>query len=205
MVRRVTCVLALPRRWQRFGRVPVRRRGAVSSAALLTGLVTSVAQCATSQGESEARGASSPGGLPLPRSASSAACRSTAAAALSTTCRLARSSFPPWRSAPCATAVVKRSSNIRTGIGAIRAASSAANPRASAAARPSRPDKEVGSPTTTSMAPCSAASVTMFATSPWPLRTVVSGVASTPRGSLRATPTRTEPTSIPRRTPTLTE
>ncbi len=59
-----------------------------------------------------------PGGRPVARSASRAACSRTAAAAASTTWRRARASFPPRRSASCASVVVNRSSTSRTGTGA---------------------------------------------------------------------------------------
>ena len=60
----------------------------------------------------------SPAGRPVDRSASSAACSRTAAAAWSTTDRLAFESWPAIRSASWAVTVVKRSSSSRTGTGA---------------------------------------------------------------------------------------
>src|SRR5690606_23401491 len=105
---------------------------------------------------------------------------------------------------PCwAATVVSRSSKSRTGVGASRAASSPANSRASAAAGPCRPDSDVGSPTTTSIASYSAAISAMRRRSPLPRLTVSTGVASVPEGSLRATPMRTDPTSMPSRVPNL--
>src|SRR6266702_792034 len=149
-----------------------------------------------------------PGGRPVARSASSAACSKTAAAAASTTWRRARASLPPRRSASCASVVVNRSSNSRTGTGASRPARSAANSLAPAAAAPSRPDSDVGSPTMISIAPSLAASLASSARvcvafAPGPDASTVNGVARTPAGSLRATPTRTEPTSTASRTPCL--
>ncbi len=77
---------------------------------------------------------------------------------------------------------------------------------APAAAAPSRPDSDVGSPTMTSIAPSlatrTASSVLASpAFAPGPDASTVSGVARTPPGSLRATPIRTEPTSTASRTP----
>src|SRR4051794_33780538 len=131
-----------------------------------------------------------------------------AAAAASMTWRRARESFPPRRSAPCASVVVNRSSTSRTGTGATRAARSAANSRAPAAAAPSRPDSDTGRPTMTSTAPSPAASLASSAracpaSALDPDRSTVSGTARTPPGSLRATPMRTEPTSTASRTPCL--
>ena len=80
------------------------------------------------------RGRAAPGGRPVARSASRAACSRTAAAAASTTWRRARASLPPRRSASCASVVVNRSSTSRTGTGASRPARSAANSLAPAAA-----------------------------------------------------------------------
>ena len=133
---------------------------------------------------------------------------STAAAAASTTRRRARASLPPRRSASCASVVVNRSSTSRTGTGAIRPARSAANSLAPAAAAPSRPDSDVGSPTMISIAPSLAASLASSARAcvafaPGPDASTVSGEARMPPGSLRATPTRTEPTSTASRTPCL--
>src|SRR5712691_2153017 len=155
-----------------------------------------------------APGTSWPGGRPVARSTSRAACSRTAAAAASTIWRRARESFPPRRSASCASVVVNRSSTSRTGMGASRPARSAANSRAPAAAAPSWPDSDVGSPTMTSIAPSPTASLASSARAssafaPGPDGSTVSGVASTPPGSLRATPTRTEPTSAASRTPCL--
>src|SRR5690606_2491715 len=145
----------------------------------------------------------SPGGLPVNRSASSAACSSTAAAAWSTTLRAARPRTPPARRPLSAVTVVSLSSYNRTVPSGRRPASRTANLRAASAAGPSRPDSDVGSPTTTSIASCSATSSTSRATSPLPLLTVSRGDARTPPGSQRATPIRTLPTSTPNRTPCL--
>src|SRR5690606_35753050 len=145
----------------------------------------------------------SPGGLPVNRSASSAACSSTAAAAWSTTLRAARPRTPPARRPLSAVTVVSLSSYNRTVPSGRRPASRTANLRAASAAGPSRPDSDVGSPTTTSIASCSATSTTSRATSPFPLLTVSRGDARTPPGSQRATPIRTLPTSTPNRTPCL--
>jgi len=89
-----------------------------------------------------------------------------------------------------------------------RPARSAANSLAPAAAGPSRPDSDVGSPTMTSIAPSLAASPASSARAsaafvPGPDASTVSGEARMPPGSLRATPTRTEPTSTASRTPCL--
>src|SRR5579863_1689931 len=145
-----------------------------------------------------------PGAAPVRRSASSAASSSTAAAAESTVCRRLRESCPPARSASCAVDVVKRSSMSRTGSGATLAARSAATFLAETAAGPSRPDRDRGRPTKISIASSVAASEARASKSPLPRRTTVSGVASTPRESLRATPIRTVPGSTARRTPDLT-
>src|SRR5690606_3450422 len=57
--------------------------------------------------------------------------------------------------------------------------------------------------TTTSIASYSAAISAMRRRSPLPRLTVSTGVASVPEGSLRATPMRTDPTSMPSRVPNL--
>src|SRR6185437_12396464 len=150
------------------------------------------------------RSTSWPGAAPVRRSVSSAASSSTAAAAESTVCRRSRESCPLARSASCAVDVVKRSSTSRTGSGATLAARSAANFLAETAAGPSRPDRDRGRPTKISIAFSVAASEARASMSPLPRRTTVSGVASTPPGSLRATPMRTVPGSTARRTPLLT-
>src|SRR6516165_7111043 len=147
---------------------------------------------------------SSPAGSPVERSVSSAPCRIRAAAALSTCVLRSRAPRPPCRSASWASTVVNRSSTSRTGTGASRAARDSANALASAAAAPSRPDRPVGNPTTTSMASCSAARAASLSRSPRPRSTVASGVASRPPGSQRATPTRADPRSMASLTPALT-
>lgn len=143
----------------------------------------------------------SPGATPVARSASSAACNKIAAAARSTTLRCAAPEMPRSRKIRPAETVVRRSSTSRTGTGAKRLASGSANCRAARTAGPALPDSEVGSPTTTSMASCSATRSATRSRSPRARRTVVNGVARTPPGSHRATPIRTVPTSIPSRTP----
>src|SRR6516165_1878087 len=100
--------------------------------------------------------------------------------------------------------VVNLSSTSRTGSGASRAASDSANALACAAAVPGRPDRPVGNPTMTSMAPCSVARAASASRSPGPRATVASGLASRPSGSQRATPTRADPRSTASRTPVLT-
>ena len=135
-------------------------------------------------------------GWPVERSVSSALWSSSAAAAWSTTVRRALPSRPPRRSASWARTVVNRSSTSRTGTGATRAASAAAKPRASAADFPSRPDRPVGRPTTTSMASRSAVSRASSSRSPRPRLTVATGLASRPPGSQAATPIRASPTSM---------
>src|SRR5689334_1120518 len=147
---------------------------------------------------------SSPAGSPVERSASSAPCRMTAAAALSTCVRRCHDPRPRWRSASCAITVVNRSSTSRTGNGASRVARDSANALAVAAAVPARPDRPVGNPTMTSMAPCSVARAARASRSPRPRATVASGLASRPSGSHRATPTRADPRSMASRTPFLT-
>src|SRR5262249_13017274 len=82
----------------------------------------------------------SPAGRPVERSASSAPCRISAAAALSTCPRRSRDPRPPRRSASWASTVVNRSSTSRTGTGASRAARDSANALACPAAAPARPD-----------------------------------------------------------------
>ena len=77
------------------------------------------------------------------------------AAAWSTTARCRRPATPLSRSVRCASTVVSRSSTRRTGTGATRAATRRYL-RARAAAGPSCPDSDRGSPTTTSTASCSA-------------------------------------------------
>ena len=71
-------------------------------------------------------------------------------------------------------------------------------------AGPDRPASVRGSPTTTPAASCSTSRAFSSSRS-LPVRRsrrrVATGTASTPRGSLRATPTRTEPTSTPNQTP----
>src|SRR5690606_21590567 len=97
----------------------------------------------------------SPGGLPANRSASSAACSSTAAAAWSPTVRAARPGPPPARRPRSAGTVVSLSPYTRTAPAGGRPASRTATLRAASAAGPSRPDSDVASPTTTSFASCS--------------------------------------------------
>ena len=87
------------------------------------------------------------------------------------------------------------------GTGATRRASAPANSRTFTAAGPSPPDSERGRPTTTSTASSSASDRAIRARSPRPRRTVSTGVARNPDGSLRATPIRASPGSMPRRTP----
>ena len=144
----------------------------------------------------------SPGGRPVARSVSRACCRMSTAAAWSTTARRSAPFFPRSRSIASALTVVRRSSWRRTSTGAIRAASRggelpglhrgrplAARERARQAdhdldgllvahqprePRRGRPCPGVPSP---------------------------AGVARNPVGSLRATPIRASPGSIPRRTP----
>ena len=80
----------------------------------------------------------------------------------------------------------------------------AAKARAFTAAGPSAPLSERGSPTTTSTASRSAASSARRRTSPLPERTVSTGLARKPEGSLAATPIRASPGSMPSRTPNRT-
>ena len=106
----------------------------------------------------------------------------------------------PWlRSMLWALTVLRRSSTKRTGH-ATRAASSCAKPLASAVEAVSCPDRATGRPTTTSRASYSATRGGNSAKASSRCR-VRTGTARTPSGSVRATPTRTVPTSTPIRTP----
>ncbi len=97
----------------------------------------------------------SPGGAPVLRSRSRAVCRISTAAAWSTTARCRLPATPLSRSVRCASTLVRRSSTRRTQTGAMRAATTAAYLRARAAAGPSSPESDRGSPTTTPTAACS--------------------------------------------------
>src|SRR6478735_1392145 len=102
---------------------------------------------------------------------------------------------------------------MRTGIGAMACANQTAYARAASEEAPSAPDKWRGSPTYTHCAPRSCTSRTICSTSldNCPVAgfrvsraSVATGVAISPSGSLAARPTRTEPTSTPRRAPRTT-
>src|SRR5680860_102343 len=82
-------------------------------------------------------------------------------------------------------------------------ASARANSRTFNAAGPSPPDKDRGNPTTTSIADRSATMPAMRDRSPFPRRTVSTGVASMPDGSHSATPILASPGSRPIRAPNL--
>ena len=106
----------------------------------------------------------------------------------------------------CADTVVRRSSTYSTGTGATSSASCVAVRRGPSAAEvPPGPRSVRGSPTTTPTASYSrtsaASSDRSRAARGGRGRSVATGTASTPRGSLRATPTRTVPTSTPNQTP----
>src|SRR6476620_11433047 len=114
--------------------------------------------------------------------------------------------MPASRRDRCAATVVSRSSDRRTGVGAMRWASWSASSIASLADEPERSARVRGNPTTTSTALNSSASCASLRKClpvllPRSRSTVSTGVARIPSGALAATPMRTVPTSTPSRLP----
>ena len=180
-------------------REPNRLPPAPPAAVMTTGRTRPVVHRETDVTHSPTR-TISPGGRPLARSASSALCRITTAAAWSTALRLCRAEIPRSRMPLVAATVDRRSSTSRTGHGATRFARSRANvaprrrrtlvtrqrQRKSDDHLDRRPlGHDVRQPIQVSGSAVNS----------------LHGVASIPSGSHAATPTRTLPTSTPTRTP----
>src|SRR5690606_30717655 len=164
-------------------------------------LSSSVGSCEVALGGSST---SSPPRRPVDLSRSRACWRIITAATWSTTRRWRRPLRPELCSALCADTVVSRSSIRRTSVcreaATSSVTSSAANTRAFVAAAPSVPSRDLGSPTMMTWASSSRASWTTRRAAVSRSR-VSTGVAMSPSRSLRASPTRTSPTSTPSLTP----
>ena len=146
---------------------------------------------------------SAPEPVRVARRSSSQLCRIATAAAWSIIARWSLDRTPAARSDRCALTVVSRSSASRTGRGATRRASASASSIASWAEGPVRSASVRGNPMTISTASRSLASCANRRTClpERSRRTVWTGVARMPSGSLHATPMRTLPTSMPSRRP----